>query len=400
MVNYDLPWNPNRIEQRFGRIHRIGQTEVCHLWNLVAADTREGDGLPAAAREDGGAAQGATRARSSTSSARRSRATAARAADRGDPLRRPARGPGPAGPGHRRHRRRRASNDCWPNAHCPRDTERSPTSRRSRGRWSEAQARRLQPHYIRAFFLAAFTRLGGRITARETAATRSPTSPPSVCVAHDRHGRAAPGPGPVRAGCLRTPRIRRPGRPAADLLAPGHPLLDAVVDLTIRTSARTLEQGTVLFDADSEATEPRLLVATTSRSTTGTATPSPAGSPTPSSPPTAMLVRRTGAAPSTTSPRHSGFRRSRRPRTASPGSIVAPRSSPWSGLPRTPCPELQGVLKVVAGRVAKTYAAVRSRLTPRYQPLGRRVGPAEGPARDGQVRPDAPRDRLPEGARS
>ena len=32
MVNYDLPWNPNRIEQRFGRIHRIGQTEVCHLW--------------------------------------------------------------------------------------------------------------------------------------------------------------------------------------------------------------------------------------------------------------------------------------------------------------------------------------------------------------------------------
>ena len=43
MVNYDLPWNPNRIEQRFGRIHRIGQTEVCHLWNLIAADTREGE---------------------------------------------------------------------------------------------------------------------------------------------------------------------------------------------------------------------------------------------------------------------------------------------------------------------------------------------------------------------
>ena len=43
MVNYDLPWNPNRLEQRFGRIHRIGQTEVCHLWNLVAQETREGD---------------------------------------------------------------------------------------------------------------------------------------------------------------------------------------------------------------------------------------------------------------------------------------------------------------------------------------------------------------------
>lgn len=43
MVNYDVPWNPNRIEQRFGRIHRIGQRHTCHLWNLVAADTREGD---------------------------------------------------------------------------------------------------------------------------------------------------------------------------------------------------------------------------------------------------------------------------------------------------------------------------------------------------------------------
>jgi SNF2 family DNA or RNA helicase len=43
MVNYDLPWNPNRLEQRFGRIHRIGQSEVCHLWSLVAKETREGD---------------------------------------------------------------------------------------------------------------------------------------------------------------------------------------------------------------------------------------------------------------------------------------------------------------------------------------------------------------------
>src|SRR3546814_19096085 len=45
MVNYDLPWNPNRIEQRFGRVHRIGQEEVCRLWNLVASNTREGEGF-------------------------------------------------------------------------------------------------------------------------------------------------------------------------------------------------------------------------------------------------------------------------------------------------------------------------------------------------------------------
>ncbi len=42
MINYDLSWSPNRLEQRFGRIHRIGQTGVCPLWNLVAEETREG----------------------------------------------------------------------------------------------------------------------------------------------------------------------------------------------------------------------------------------------------------------------------------------------------------------------------------------------------------------------
>jgi len=42
MINYDLPWNPNRLEQRMGRIHRYGQTKEVHIFNLVAADTREG----------------------------------------------------------------------------------------------------------------------------------------------------------------------------------------------------------------------------------------------------------------------------------------------------------------------------------------------------------------------
>lgn len=43
LINYDLPWNPNRIEQRFGRVHRIGQPNTCFMWSLVAKDTREGD---------------------------------------------------------------------------------------------------------------------------------------------------------------------------------------------------------------------------------------------------------------------------------------------------------------------------------------------------------------------
>lgn len=42
MINYDIPWNPNRLEQRMGRIHRYGQQKEVHIFNLVAIDSREG----------------------------------------------------------------------------------------------------------------------------------------------------------------------------------------------------------------------------------------------------------------------------------------------------------------------------------------------------------------------
>lgn len=42
MMNYDIPWNPNRLEQRMGRVHRYGQRHEVHIYNLVAIDTREG----------------------------------------------------------------------------------------------------------------------------------------------------------------------------------------------------------------------------------------------------------------------------------------------------------------------------------------------------------------------
>ncbi|MEI5876201.1 DEAD/DEAH box helicase [Bacillus paranthracis] len=45
MVNYDIPWNPNKLEQRMGRIHRIGQKNEVFIFNLVAGNTREGDVL-------------------------------------------------------------------------------------------------------------------------------------------------------------------------------------------------------------------------------------------------------------------------------------------------------------------------------------------------------------------
>lgn len=43
MINYDMPWNPNRLEQRMGRIHRIGQQSDVHIFNFVATNTVEGE---------------------------------------------------------------------------------------------------------------------------------------------------------------------------------------------------------------------------------------------------------------------------------------------------------------------------------------------------------------------
>lgn len=45
LVNYDIPWSLVRLEQRMGRIHRVGQTRDVELFNLIATDTREGDVL-------------------------------------------------------------------------------------------------------------------------------------------------------------------------------------------------------------------------------------------------------------------------------------------------------------------------------------------------------------------
>ncbi len=42
MINYDIPWNPVRLEQRMGRIHRYGQQNDCLIFNFAAVNTREG----------------------------------------------------------------------------------------------------------------------------------------------------------------------------------------------------------------------------------------------------------------------------------------------------------------------------------------------------------------------
>ena len=184
MVNYDLPWNPNRLEQRFGRIHRIGQTEVCHLWNLVAEETREGDvyrklleKLEEARKALGGQVfdvlgklqfEGRSLRELLIEAIRygdqpevRARLTTVldHALDR-DQLR-----------------------DLLEERALAHDAMDASRVHRIREDMERAEARRLQPHYIESFFHEAFRRWAARPSSGSRAATRSPTSRPRCATA-------------------------------------------------------------------------------------------------------------------------------------------------------------------------------------------------------------------------
>jgi hypothetical protein len=268
MVNYDLPWNPNRIEQRFGRIHRIGQTEVCHLWNLVAEDTREGmvfqrllekieqqretyqgkvfDVLGEAFKGEplrGLLLEAIRYGEQPDVRARLNQVIDARIGEGLDKL----------------IEERAADHDVLARA----DLE------QWRAAMDEARARRLQPHYVRAFFLAAFKLLGGSIAERETSRYEIRHVPADVRDRDRQIGTGAPVLRRYERVTFEPDLTAPPGGPRAELLAPGHPLLDAVTDLVIENYGSLLKHGTVLADRHDPGEQPRLLAAVTQEITDG-----------------------------------------------------------------------------------------------------------------------------------
>ena len=117
----------------------------------------------------------------------------------------------------------------------------------------EARARRLQPHYIELAFKAAFTRLGGRIARREQGRYEIANVP-----AHIRASKHGPIATKYDRVTFDLAHVQPDGLARADLLAPGHPLHDAVMDETIRHFGGALNRGTVLVSSTLE--EPHLLV--------------------------------------------------------------------------------------------------------------------------------------------
>ena len=260
MVNYDLPWNPNRLEQRFGRIHRIGQTEVCHLWNLIADETREGDvyrklleKLEQARQSLGGQVfdvlgklhfEGRPLRELMVEAIRYGeqpeiRARLETAVD------------------HALDRDR--LQDLLEERALAHDAMDASRVQRIREDMVRAEARRLQPHYVEALFHEAFRRLGGAAKRRE-ARRYEITHVPALVRNRDRL---------IGIGEPVLPRYERiafdkslvapQGQPLAAFMCPGHPLLDAVIDLTLERHRDLLKRGAVLVDERDEGDRPRVL---------------------------------------------------------------------------------------------------------------------------------------------
>ena len=260
MVNYDLPWNPNRIEQRFGRIHRIGQTEVCHLWNLLAEETREGDVYETLLKklEEARTALGGQvfdvlgKVQFEGKPLRDLLIRAIRYGEQPDVIARL------TSVVENAFDRRQLESLLEERAFV-RDSMDVSRVQRIREDMERAEARRLQPHYIESFFLEAFRALGGTVRQREPRRYEV-TRVPGAVRARDRQigVRAAIQPAYERIAFDKT-LVAPPGLSPAAFVCPGHPLLDAVVDLTLERGRDLLRRGAVLVDERDPGTRPRVL---------------------------------------------------------------------------------------------------------------------------------------------
>lgn len=267
MVNYDLPWNPNRLEQRFGRIHRIGQTEVCHLWNLVAKETREGDvyhRLLLKIEVESAALQGRVfdilGEVFEETSLKDLLIQAIRYGDQPEV----------------RARLTRKIDQFLDREHIKSLLDRNALAQETmspdrlfavKEQMEKAEARRLQPYFVRAFFLKAFGALGGSIYPREKDRFEI-THVPTGIRERDRRitGRNRREQEPVLRRyeriCFTREAIQpldKPGISRAVLMHPGHPLMLAISDLILEQHANLLRQGAILVDPADEGEHPSLL---------------------------------------------------------------------------------------------------------------------------------------------
>lgn len=260
MVNYDLPWNPNRLEQRFGRIHRIGQQLPCSLWNMISVDTREGqvfqrllDKLEHEAKTLGGQVFDILGSAMDASSLKELLLRAIKYENSEE-----------------------AKN--WMNRKIDSDLDPAKLERlireqsnfqqtmtpemvyRIKDEMDKAEARKLQPCFVRAFFQGAFQSLGGELRNRGNGRWAIPHVPAVVRDKAKSINSRRPVASTYNYVCFEKSAIRpTSSSPEAAFLHPGHPLVAAVTKLVGERTGKFLKTGSVMVDPTDEGCEPSLL---------------------------------------------------------------------------------------------------------------------------------------------
>ncbi|NLE93784.1 MAG: DUF3883 domain-containing protein, partial [Chloroflexi bacterium] len=247
-------------EQRFGRIHRIGQTEVCHLWNLVSKETREGlvfQRLLEKLEQERETLNGKVFdvLGDVTFDNKPLRDLLIEAIRYGnDP------------------EVRDRLNQVVDKAFDPESirqliedhalTEDSMDVHKVmaiREEMERMEAHKLQPYFIEAFFLEAFANLGGKLRPREKGRYEITHVPFAVRNRDMQIGFGEPVVHRYERVCFDKEYTNPPGLPIATLIAPGHPLLEATIDLIRERNSSVLKQGAIFVDENDTGTDLRLL---------------------------------------------------------------------------------------------------------------------------------------------
>lgn len=256
MVNYDIPWNPNRLEQRMGRIHRYGQQHEAMIFNLVANNTREGEVMDRLLRklEDMRQALGSDRVYDVI----------------GEIV------PAPRFDGLMKDwlSRRRTMSEILAEIDLQTDPEQIERIRaemqdkalgsryidmgKLAAEQQQSRENRLMPEYIEKFFLEAYRSFGGTITTVKDrkgvwSISRVPPDlrklPDSLERKYGKIGNSYPQ--------ITFDKQQVVGYTDLEFVGPGHPLFEGVVERVLRDYGPSLRQGACFYNAD--ATEPTVL---------------------------------------------------------------------------------------------------------------------------------------------
>lgn len=259
MVNYDLPWNPNRIEQRFGRIHRIGQTEVCHLWNMVAKRTREGevfqrlfDKLEIQRSALGGRVFDVLGEAFENISLKDLLIEAIRYGDSPEV----------------KAKLTQVIEGALDTEHLKNIIKRNALVEQHMGleqlyavkeEMDKAEARKLQPYFIRSFFNAAFENLKGTMSPREAGRWEIKYIPGEIRERDRVIGETrTPVARVYERVCFEKQFVRDGNKPMADLIHPGHPLMASITDIVLERFRAKLKEGAILVDPSDDSIQPRV----------------------------------------------------------------------------------------------------------------------------------------------